>query len=155
MKITLVGKSPWMRAWQPPPVFLPGESLWKVEPDGLQSMGLQSQTQLTWLSIHTRVEIYEKFLTGKQVEVWGLKIAFNLSFLFGRSAFYLRDGEMHWGLCGQQVPCTTEMGSICLSLPDIGSSLLIISSNSHFSDSEACGFGVYIPKTRGKKGLEK
>ena len=36
-----VGKIPWRRAWQPTPVFLPGESLWTEEPGGLQSMGLQ------------------------------------------------------------------------------------------------------------------
>ena len=32
---------PWRRAWQPPPVFLPGESPWTEEPGGVQSMGLQ------------------------------------------------------------------------------------------------------------------
>ena len=36
-----VGKIPWRRAWQPTPVFLPGESLWTEEPGGLQFMGLQ------------------------------------------------------------------------------------------------------------------
>ena len=36
-----VGKIPWRRAWQPPPLFLPGESQWTEEPGGLQSMGLQ------------------------------------------------------------------------------------------------------------------
>ena len=36
-----VGKIPWRRAWQPTPVFLPGESPWTEEPGGLQSMGLQ------------------------------------------------------------------------------------------------------------------
>ena len=35
------GKISWRRAWQPTPVFLPGESLWTVEPGGLQSIGLQ------------------------------------------------------------------------------------------------------------------
>ena len=35
-----VEKIPWRRAWQPPPVFLTGESPWAVEPGGLQSMGL-------------------------------------------------------------------------------------------------------------------
>ena len=35
-----VGKIPWRRAWQPTPVFLPGESPWTEEPDGLQSIGL-------------------------------------------------------------------------------------------------------------------
>ena len=32
-----VEKVPWKRAWQPTPVFLPGESPWTEEPDGLQS----------------------------------------------------------------------------------------------------------------------
>ena len=36
-----VGKVPWRRAWQPAPVFLPGEFPWKEEPGYLQSMGLQ------------------------------------------------------------------------------------------------------------------
>ena len=31
-----VGKIPWKRAWQPTPVFLPGESPWTEEPGGLQ-----------------------------------------------------------------------------------------------------------------------
>ena len=35
------------RAWQPTPGFLPGESLWAEEPGRLQSMGSQSQTQLS------------------------------------------------------------------------------------------------------------
>ena len=34
-------KIPWRRAWQPTPVFLPGESSWTEEPGGLQSMGSQ------------------------------------------------------------------------------------------------------------------
>ena len=37
---TWVGKIPWSRAWQPTPVFLPGESSWTEEPGGLQSQGL-------------------------------------------------------------------------------------------------------------------
>ena len=35
-----IGKIPWRRAWQPTPVFLPGESHGQ-EPDRLQSMGSQ------------------------------------------------------------------------------------------------------------------
>ena len=34
-----VGKISWGRAWQPAPVFLPGESPWTEEPGGLQSLG--------------------------------------------------------------------------------------------------------------------
>ena len=71
-----VGKIPWRREWQPTPVFLPGEfhgerSLagcssdateqltllaWKIpwteEPGGLQSMGSQSWTRLSYTSTH-------------------------------------------------------------------------------------------------------
>ena len=36
-----VGKIPWRRAWQPTPVFLPGESHGWRSLGGLQSMGLQ------------------------------------------------------------------------------------------------------------------
>ena len=36
-----VGNIPWRRAWQPTPVFWPGESPWIEEPGGLQSMGSQ------------------------------------------------------------------------------------------------------------------
>ena len=35
---TWVGKVPWRKAWQPTPVFLPRESPWTEEPDGLPSM---------------------------------------------------------------------------------------------------------------------
>ena len=36
----------WRRQWQPTPVLLPGDS-WTEEPGRLQSMGLQSRTQLS------------------------------------------------------------------------------------------------------------
>ena len=43
-----LGKLPWRRAWQPTPVFLPGESLWTEEPGGLQFIGVaNSWTKLT------------------------------------------------------------------------------------------------------------
>ena len=42
----LVGKIPWRRAWQPIPVFKPGESPWTEEPGRIHSMG-GSQTQLS------------------------------------------------------------------------------------------------------------
>jgi len=35
------GKIPWRRAWQPTPVFLPGESPWTEESGRLQPMGCQ------------------------------------------------------------------------------------------------------------------
>ena len=41
MQETWVRKIPWKMAWQPTPVFLPGESQWTEEPGWLQSMGSQ------------------------------------------------------------------------------------------------------------------
>ena len=38
---TCVRKIPWRRAWQPTPVFLPGEFSWTEEPGGIQSIALQ------------------------------------------------------------------------------------------------------------------
>ena len=39
--IKSLGGEDW-RAWQPTPVFLPGESPWTEEPGGLQSIGSQN-----------------------------------------------------------------------------------------------------------------
>ena len=47
-----VGKIPWRRAWQPTPVFLPGESPWTEEPGGLQSMGSQ-RVRNDWVTKHS------------------------------------------------------------------------------------------------------
>ena len=47
-----VGKIPWRRAWQPTPVFLPGESPWTEESGGLQSMWLQ-RIRHDWATKHT------------------------------------------------------------------------------------------------------
>ena len=45
-----LGRSPWSKAWQPTPVFLPGESQLTEEPGGLQSIGLQ-RAGLGWSNI--------------------------------------------------------------------------------------------------------
>ena len=52
---TWVQKMPWRRAWQPTPIFLPGESLWTEEPGGLQSECKESDTtqQLSHIAILT------------------------------------------------------------------------------------------------------
>ena len=47
-----VRKIPWRRAWQPTPVFLPGESPWTEEPGGLQSMGSQRDGH-DWATKHS------------------------------------------------------------------------------------------------------
>ena len=45
---SLGSKIPWRRAWQPTPVFLPGESPWTVEPGGLQSQRVGHMLLLWW-----------------------------------------------------------------------------------------------------------
>ena len=50
MQETWVGKAPWRRAWQPTPVFLPGESPWTEEPGGLLSMGRKESDMTERLS---------------------------------------------------------------------------------------------------------
>ena len=63
-----VGKIPWRRAWQPTPVFLPGESPWTEEPGGLQAMGSQKvrHDRATKHSIAQRERKQE--LKGRQVD---------------------------------------------------------------------------------------
>ena len=41
LRETCVGMMPWRRAWQPTPVFFPGESPSTEKTGGLQSMGSQ------------------------------------------------------------------------------------------------------------------
>ena len=38
-----VGKSPWKRAWQPTPEFLPGEAPWRVRPWGRKELDIPEQ----------------------------------------------------------------------------------------------------------------
>ena len=65
-----VQKIPWRMAWQPTPVFLPGESLWTKEPGGLQSMGLQrvrhDQSNLKHTDSYSFLEV--KVVSGNHVD---------------------------------------------------------------------------------------
>ena len=49
---SLAWEDPLRRAWQPTPVFLPGESPWTKEPGGLQSMGSQ-RVRHNWATKHS------------------------------------------------------------------------------------------------------
>ena len=58
---------PWRRAWQPTPVFLPGESSWTEKLCGLQSMGSQrvrhdwaTKNTHRWYKISDMVKVEEK-----------------------------------------------------------------------------------------------
>ena len=57
-----LGKIPWRRAWQPTPVFSPGEPPWTKEPGRLQSMGLQRAGH-NWVIKHTHGIVGEDLVT--------------------------------------------------------------------------------------------
>ena len=64
-----IGKMPWRRAWQPTPVFLPGESPWTEEPGGLQSMGSQ-RVRHDWATECTHTDT-QPFSGHKLFVKWG------------------------------------------------------------------------------------
>ena len=53
------GKVPWRRKWKPTPVFLPGESPWAEELDGLQFMRSQ-RVRHDWTTKHRPVHSASK-----------------------------------------------------------------------------------------------
>ena len=53
-----VGNIPWRRAWQPTPIFLPGECYGQKRLVGYSPWGSQDQTLLKRLSTHTRIYTY-------------------------------------------------------------------------------------------------
>ena len=57
-----------MRAWQPVPVFLPGESLRTEEPGGLQSMDCKEFNMTEQLS--TAVKLEKKKNTDRDFCIW-------------------------------------------------------------------------------------
>ena len=65
-----VGKSPCRKAWQPIPVFLPGDSPWTEDPGGSQVMGSQGVRQ-HWATEHThaRTWIRHKCFSFSDVQV--------------------------------------------------------------------------------------
>ena len=77
---TRLGKTPWRRAWQPTPVFLPGESPWRQEPGGLQSMGLQ-RVGHNWATKH-KYYVPHTVLNTSQLSAHLKYNTFSLCFLY-------------------------------------------------------------------------
>ena len=71
-----VEKIPWMRAWQPTPVFLPGESPWTEETGGLQPMGSQ-RVGHDWATKHTHTHNSISNCGRKSKEDW-VKLLYKL-----------------------------------------------------------------------------
>ena len=85
---------PWQRAWQPTPVFLPGESPWTEEPGRLQSTGSQSWTLLKRLSMHGKIYLKISFSQTRLTKLCLYNLitpnklySINHKFLFSRVKF--------------------------------------------------------------------
>ena len=71
---------PWRRAWQPTPVFLPGESPWTEEPGRLQHMGSQrvghnwATKHSTWIFTVLFFQLFWLFVIV-QIKCWKRKPA--------------------------------------------------------------------------------
>ena len=59
-----IGKIPWRRAWQPTPVFLPGESPWTEEPGGLHPPGRKESDTTEQLRLSCRSHPRSSLVSG-------------------------------------------------------------------------------------------
>ena len=78
-----IGKIPWRGAWQPTPVFLPGESRGQRSQVGYSHKVTKSWTWLKWLSMHAHILPYKNLYnchSQKLFQVYELKFCFPLCF---------------------------------------------------------------------------
>ena len=68
-----VGKIPWRKAWQPIPVFLPGESPWTEEPGRVESMVGGVTKSWAQFSRHTHTHTHTH--TAYKFSISGLSLA--------------------------------------------------------------------------------
>ena len=71
------GRAPGGRAWQPTPVFLPGESAWTKEPGRLQFVGSQ-RIGRDWVTKHSKAQKQRFHISTKITELelfssWAMK----------------------------------------------------------------------------------
>ena len=113
-------KTPWRRSWQPTPVFLPGESPWTEEPNGLQSIESQrvghnwsdlarigsEQAKANWEGWDPADAIYihTSRLDCNQAQPAWLKIS-------------LSTGMSHMQMRILMVSCKTTFSLVCVALP--------------------------------------
>ena len=71
--ISRLGRSSGRRAWQPTPVFLPGESPWTEEPGGLQFMGSQRVIH-HWAAKHS-IRLFSPSVLSDSLQPHGLQQA--------------------------------------------------------------------------------
>ena len=68
-----VQEIPWRRAWQPTPVFLPGESPWTQEPVGYSLCGRKQLDRTEWLSTAQHCICAQRISwTGEPGRLWSI-----------------------------------------------------------------------------------
>ena len=114
-----VRKIPWRRAWQPTPVFLPGESAWTEEPGMLQSMGSQ-RVGYNWVTKHSTssntailTEDTKLLFTDVSVIYWCVQTTPRLSGL-GQQSFHCSKFCRLWWLLPFSTPSPNL--PLCMSL---------------------------------------
>ena len=65
---TWVGKIPWRRAWQPTPVFLPGESYGQRSLAGYSPWGCRESDTTEWHSMHTHTHTHMRVSLMKSLK---------------------------------------------------------------------------------------
>ena len=106
INLTLQVTCPWRRAWQPTPVFLPGESPWIEDPGGLQSTGSQ-RVGHNWATKHT-AQLYNISL-GISLLVLSSVSLFNL--LVVQSV--MSNSLWPHGLQHARLPCPSPSPRVC------------------------------------------
>ena len=91
-----VGKIPWRRAWQPTPVFSPGESPWTEEPGRLPSTGSQ-RVRHNWATKHThKSKGMILKATGPVVTLNGLWVALNVWRWYAKISLMHKNNQSKW-----------------------------------------------------------
>ena len=108
INLTLQVTCPWRRAWQPTPVFLPGESPWTEEPGGLESMGSQ-RVGHDWATKHT-ARLY-KISLGISLLVLSSISLFNFLLVVVQSV--ISNSLWPHGLQHARLPCPSPSPRVC------------------------------------------
>ena len=93
----MVGKIPWKRAWQPIPVFLPGEFPWTEKPGWLQHMGSQ-RVDGTEVTEHSSCSFPSRVPSGCTVGVAAVAEGLGVGSLFVFILSFLRAHSRPHGL---------------------------------------------------------
>ena len=121
-----VGKIPWRRAWQPTPVFLPGESHGQRSPVATVDGVTKSWTQLKWLSMHIQGIRYE-WITWSAEKRSRRRLS-RLLWFSSSECFPVHLQTQQWRL-GSSRHCHFHITDIIVTISDISMRIIYTSKN--------------------------